>query len=98
MTACMPVPRRTWKGKAVEAPFGSGPGGFKEPHFVALSAPVADILRHHPDKGPQSIVVFHDQGQFDLPGVTFQTVAPGPVLGDRVDIGIIPEEAVFLTL
>ena len=52
---------------------------------------MGNVLRNLPDKRPQGIVVPQDQRQLDGGRVLLQTVASGPVFGEGVDIGIIPE-------
>ena len=85
--------------KAVEAPLRRLPGRLKQPHLIALDAPAGNVLRHRPDKGPQTVVVALDQGQFNLLGILPQAIAPGPVFRKGMNVGIIPEprhvEAVF---
>ena len=71
---------------------------FKKPHLIALTAAVTDILSNHPDKGPQSIVILHENGQVDGLGILLQAVPPGTVFRDGVDVGVVPETGNFNTI
>ena len=77
-------------GKAVEATLGGSSCGLKQAHLIALDAAVGNILRHLPDEGAQGVVIALDQGQVDGGAVVPQAVAAGAVLGEGMDVGILP--------
>ena len=62
----------------------------EQTHFIAFDAAAGDILRDRADEGPQAVVVAHQKRQPDGFRVLLQTVAPGAVLGEGMDIRIIP--------
>jgi len=78
-------------GKTVKTAFGCLFCSLKKPHLVALAAPIANVLCHCPDKGPEGVIVLFNQRQVDGGGVLPEGVPPGPVLGKGVDIGVIPK-------
>ena len=77
--------------EAVEAAFRGLTGCLKQPHLIAFDAPSGNIRGNLPDKRTQTVVVALNQGQVDGGGIFSNRIAPGPVLGKGVDIGIIPE-------
>ena len=78
-------------GKAVEALRLGHFRGAEEAHLVALDAPPRNILCHRPDEGAKAVVILLDEGHADLLEVVPHGVAPGAVLGEGVDVGVIPE-------
>ena len=50
-----------------------------------------DVLRYRPDKGTQAVIILFDELQVDALGVVPQTISPGAVLGEGMNVGIVPE-------
>ena len=65
-------------------------GRLKQAHLVALDAPARDILRDLTHERPQAVIVAHEQRQIDRLRVFLQTVAPGAVFGERMDVRVVP--------
>ena len=76
--------------EGIEAAFSRLTGGVEKAHLIALDAATADVFRNLPDEGPQAVIVPLDEGQFDFLGVLPDAVAAGAVLGEGMDIGVVP--------
>ena len=77
--------------EAVEALFFGRFCGLEQAHLVAFDAAVGNVFRHFPHERTQSVVVLLNEGKTDFLGVLPQAVSSGPVFGEGVDVGIIPE-------
>jgi len=77
--------------KRVKAALLCLPRRLKQAHLVALDAAVRNVVRHRPHKGPQAVFILHGERQRDGFGVFLQAVAPGTVLGEGVDVRVVPE-------
>src|SRR5699024_821491 len=73
-------------------------GGAHQAHLVAFDAPAGDIGGHLPDEGPEAVVVLLNQRQPDLLEVVPDRVPAAAVLGEGMDIGIIPEAGDLVSL
>jgi hypothetical protein len=52
---------------------------------------MGNILCNSADEGTQGIVIFFNEGKGNLLGVTPQAISSCPVLGEGVDVGIVPK-------
>ena len=78
--------------------FGGVSGGLPQPTGVAVGAPAVNIVTHRLDKGAQAVLILHHKLQADGFGVIGETVPPGPVFREGVNVGIIPEAGGFNAL
>ena len=77
--------------EGVEAVLGGVPGGFRQAAGVAVAAAAVDVAAHRLHEGPQAVLVLHHQLQADGLGVVGEAVAAGAVLGEGVDVGVVPK-------
>lgn len=66
-------------------------GGALQPVRIAVGAAMVDVIRHLPDKFPQSVILLHPDLHADGGGVFQQAVPPGLVFLPGVNVGVIPE-------
>ena len=66
-------------------------GGALQPVRITVGAAVVDVIRHLPDKFPQSVILLHPDLHADGGGVFQQAVPPGLVFLPGVNVGVVPE-------
>ena len=79
------------RGEGVEAVRSGTLGGGIQTHFVALDAAVGNVLGHGAHKGAQGVFVALEQRQLHAYRVFAQAVAACAVLGEGMDIRVVPE-------
>ena len=81
--------------EGVKPVLGGVAGGLVQPDGVAVATAVFDVGRHRLDEGAKAVLVLLHQSQADGLGVFPEAVAPGAVLGEGVDVGVVPEAGGF---
>lgn len=79
------------RGESVKTVLSGVQGSLPESKVITLGAPMVDVLSDGPDKGPQTVVVLLMERQCDFSSIFPETVSPGPVFGEGVNIGVVPE-------